>query len=450
MSLSDAQKKYLNQFVDAYVSKSRASRERREQGWPKLADPRSSSGFSSRLPPVVRDFWLATKRLRYPLVGVRCEGAYVWDLDGNRYTDFAFGFGVHLFGHRPKFLVDAITERVAQGTPMGFQSETAAEVAAAISNLTGDERVAFSNTGTEAVMTATRLARAATGRSKIVVFADSYHGSHDDVVSAIDFTLGIAPNHLADSIVLKYGDPKSLETIEQRADEIAAVLVEPVQARHPELQPAAFLHELRAITARRGIVLVFDDVLLGFRVHQGGSQAYFDIRADLATYGKVIGGGMPIGIIAGKPEYMNLIDGGPWQFDGDEYPKVDKIWFAGTFNKNPLTMATTKAMVERLTAEGPALQEGLNRRAAALTDGLGAWLETEGFPIRIARYGSMFKFVMPPHATLLIQHLHMRGIFTWEGMVFFLSPAHSDADLASFEDAVKDSLLTMRKGGYLV
>jgi len=188
---------------------------------------------------------------------------------------------------------------------------------------------------------------------------------------------------------------------------------------------------------------------MGFRVHQGGSQAYFGVRADMATYGKIIGGGLPIGVVAGKAEYLDAIDGGPWSFAGDDHPKTDKVWFAGTFNKNPLTMAATKAITRRLKAEGPALQEHLNRRAADLTAKLEAWLERESFPIRIARYGSMFKFIMPPHATLLIPHLHLRGIYTWEGMTFFLSPIHSDADLCALEEAVQDSLSTMRRGGYL-
>jgi len=447
--MNAAQKKYLDEFIGAYVKRTHASRLRREQAWPKLADPRSSSGYSSGMAPEARDFWLASKGLRYSLVGARCDGARVWDVDGNTYVDFGFGFGVHFFGHRPRFILDAITKRLATGAPMGFQSETAAENAAGISDITGDERVAFCNTGTEAVMIAVRLARAATRRSKIVVFEGSYHGSHDDVVSAIPSTLGIAPDHLASTMVLKYGDAASLEAIAQCADEIAAVLVEPVQARHLDLVPAAFLRELRALTAARGIALIFDDVMMGFRVRQGGSQAYFDIRADIATYGKIIGGGMPIGVVAGKPEYLDFIDGGPWRFDGNEFPKGDKVWFAGTFNKNPLTMATTKAILERLKQDGNALQEETNRRASVLIGRLSAWLEREAFPIRVTRYGSMFKFVMPPHASLLIQHLHMRGIYTWEGWVFYVSPAHSEADLQALEEAVQDSLSTMRRGGYL-
>ncbi|HTE55649.1 MAG TPA: aminotransferase class III-fold pyridoxal phosphate-dependent enzyme [Kofleriaceae bacterium] len=445
---SAEQRAYLDRFCADYVARTRGSQRQREQGWPRLADPRSSSGYSGA-PGPVRDFWLATKRLRYPLVGSRCDGVSVWDIDDNEYVDFGLGFGVHLFGHRPAFILDAITDRLARGTPIGFQSEVANEVAEGIARLTGAERVAFSNTGTEAVMSAVRLARAATRRSKLVVFEHSYHGSYDDVVRSIGATRGIPDARASDVLVLGYGDSESLDRIEAEADQIAAVLVEPVQARRPGLQPVEFLHQLRALTARRSIALIFDDVLLGFRVHQGGCQAHFDVRADLATYGKVIGGGLPIGILTGRTEYMNLIDGGAWQHDGDSIPSGDKIWFAGTFNKNPLTMAATQAVVNHLLEKGNRLQEGLTEKARALDERLGAWLVANRMPVRIARFGSMFRFESAPHLTLLIQHLHMRGIYTWEGMVFFISTAHTDASVERLEEAVKDSLLTMRRGGYL-
>ncbi|MEX1366263.1 MAG: aminotransferase class III-fold pyridoxal phosphate-dependent enzyme, partial [Nannocystaceae bacterium] len=194
---------------------------------------------------------------------------------------------------------------------------------------------------------------------------------------------------------------------------------------------------------------ILDDVLLGFRIHQGGCQAHFDVKADLATFGKIIGGGMPIGIVTGSARFMDAIDGGRWNDADASLPDVDKIWFAGTFNKNPMTMATTQAVAQRFVQEGPQLQERLNARAEALVSRLGAWLVEHQMPLEIARFGSMFRFVGPLPTTLLIPHLAMRGIYTWEGMVFFVSVAHDDRDLQALEDGVKDSLLTMRRGGYL-
>jgi len=448
-SLSHAQLRYIAQFADAYTARTPRSAAARRASWPLLADPRSSSGYSLHDPLAMREFWVATKRIRYPIVGQRCAGSRAWDIDGNEYIDFGLGFGVHLFGYNPDFIVEAMRRRIDAGMPMGLQSDVARDVAGQIASMTGADRLAFCNTGTEAVMFALRLARAVTGRNKIVVFAGSYHGSCDATVPAIDNVLGVTPGAAQDTIVLPYGTDASLELIAEIADQLAAVIVEPVQARRLEFQPRAFLAEVRRITAERGAALIFDEVLLGFRIHQGGCQAHFGVKADLATYGKIIGGGMPIGVVAGSARFLDPIDGGAWSDTDDSLPEVDKVWFAGTFNKNPLTMACTQAVVERFSQAGPALQERLNQRAESLVDRLSGWLREHRMPVSIARFGSLFRFVGPLPTTLLIPHLRMRGIYTFEGMLFFVSVAHSDEDLLALEAAVKDSLLAMRQGGYL-
>src|SRR5262249_5468863 len=150
---------------------------------------------------------------------------------------------------------------------------------------------------------------------------------------------GIPRQSVSNMIVLDYGTQESLDWIRRNAGELAAVLVEPVQSRHPALQPIEFLKEIRQITEASGTALVFDEVVTGFRVHQGGCQALFGIRADLATYGKVIAGGLPVGIIAGKSRFMDALDGGMWQFGDDSYPEVGVTFFAGTFVRHPLAMA---------------------------------------------------------------------------------------------------------------
>lgn len=447
--LDDDQLAYLARFMDQYIARTPSSRDRRRNAGPALADPRSSSGYMSEAPAPARAYWDATRRIRYPLVGERCEGSRVWDVDGNEYIDFGLGFGVHLFGHRPPFLVEAMQRRIAKGTPMGFQSEVANEVATKIAAMVGAERVAFSNTGTEAVMGAIRLARAVTGRTKIAIFSGSYHGSYDATLPALGFTRGVPARIGEEALVLEYGAAASLEAITEHADELAAVLIEPVQARQPTVQPRDFIHELRRITRERDIAFILDDVLLGFRVHQGGCQAYFDVKADLATFGKIIGGGMPIGVVTGSARFMDPVDGGAWSDTGGPPPSVDKVWFAGTFNKNPMTMATCEAIVNHFEREGPGLQQGLNERAAALVDRLNGWLQRNSMPISVVRFGSMFRFVGPLPTTLLIPHLAMHGVYTWEGMVFFVSVAHSDDDLQKLERAVHESLSAMRDGGYL-
>jgi iturin family lipopeptide synthetase A len=280
------------------------------------------------------------------------------------------------------------------------------------------------------------------------VFAGSYHGSSDATIAGLGMLLGVTPGAIQDTIILEYGADASLQRIAELGDQLAAVIVEPVQSRQPWLQPAAFLTELRRITAEHGTALIFDEVMQGFRIHQGGCQAHFGVRADLATYGKIIGGGLPMGAIAGNARFMDRLDGGAWSASTED--SIDKIWFSGTFTKNPLTMASAQAVVERLAQAGPALQQRLNQRAEALVDRLSIWIREHRMPVSIPRFGSMFRFVGQPLMTLLSHHLAMRGIYTQENMLFFVSVAHSDSDLLALEEAVKDSLVTMRQGGYFV
>ncbi len=193
-----------------------------------------------------------------------------------------------------------------------------------------------------------------------MLFSGDYHGSFDEVLvkavgnhRSMPVAPGIPRESVANMLVLEYGAPESLEIIRQRAEEIAAVLVEPVQSRHPELQPVEFLRELRRITEQSGSALIFDEVVTGFRTHPGGMQAIFGIRADLATYGKVVAGGLPIGVLAGSSTYMDALDGGQWQFGDDSFPEVGVTFYAGTFMRHPLAMAAVKASLEHLKSAGP-------------------------------------------------------------------------------------------------
>jgi glutamate-1-semialdehyde aminotransferase len=444
--LTPPQLRYIAQFAEAYMARTPGSAAAQRTAYPFLADPRSSGG--PKAPPAIREFWSATKRMRYPIVGKRGAGSRGWDIDGNEYIDFGLGFGAYLFGYNPDFIVEAMRRRIDAGLPMGLQSDVSRDVAEKIARMTGMERVMYCNTGAESAMVALRLARAVTGRNKIVVFASSYHGSGDATIPGLGFLLGVAPGAVEDTIVLEYGADASLQRIAELADQLAAVIVEPVQSRQLGLQPAAFLKELRRITAEHGTALIFDEVMMGFRIHQGGCQAHFGIAADLATYGKIIGGGMPIGVVAGSARFLNPIDGGPWCDTEDALPDVDKIWYSGTFTKNPMTIACTQAIVDRLWQDGPALQDRLNKRAETLADRLSSWFREHRVPISIARFGSVFRFTCAPPMTLLVPHLAMRGVYTAENMLFFVSAAHGDDDLLALEAAVKDSLIAMRQGGY--
>ncbi|MBD3308231.1 aminotransferase class III-fold pyridoxal phosphate-dependent enzyme, partial [candidate division KSB3 bacterium] len=395
----------------------------------------------------------------YPIIGVRSRGSRIWDVDGNEYIDLAMGFGVNLFGHYPSFVIEALEEQLQQGLQIGPQAELAGEVAQLFSEITGMERVAFCNSGTEAVMTAMRLVRTATGRNKIATFEGSYHGHFDGTLGtaqgglqdprATPISSGVLPNMVADLLVLEYGNPDSLDVLRAHAHDLAAVLVEPVQSRRPDFRPTEFLHQLRQLTEETGIVLIFDEMITGFRIHPGGAQAWYGIQADMATYGKIVGGGMPVGVVAGKAKYMDAIDGGMWQYGDTSYPQAEMTFFAGTFCKHPLTMAAARAVLNHIKTQGTALQERLNDRTAYFAATLNHYCAEQELPIRIAHFGSLFRFVFQGNLDLLFYHLLEKGVYTWEGPTCFLSTAHTDEDIEHIIRAVQESTEELRKGGFL-
>ncbi|MBV9389924.1 MAG: amino acid adenylation domain-containing protein, partial [Chroococcidiopsidaceae cyanobacterium CP_BM_ER_R8_30] len=454
--LSLEQQRHLEALIARYTKRTQKSKQQTQSERPFLADRRSSAGFR----------W-DTKEVCYPIIGQHSQGSKIWDVDGNEYVDLTMGFGVHLFGHNPPFITEALKEQLQQGIQIGPRSQLAGEVAALICELTGVERVSFCNSGTEAVMTALRLARTATGRTKIAMFTGSYHGHFDGTLataqtvkgelSSAPLAPGVPQNVVDDVLVLNYGDLQSLDIIKAHAQQLAAVLVEPVQSRRPDLQPKAFLQQLRKLTQEAGIALVFDEVLLGFRIHPGGTQAWFDIKADLVTYAKVVGGGMPIGVVAGKTAYMDGIDGGMWNFGDASYPQAETTYFAGTFSKHPLAMAASRAVLKQLKEQGPTLQQQLNQRTAQLAQSLNTYFEQNDVPIQVVHFGSLFRFVFagnysvfnqPLEMELLFYHLLEKGVYIWEGRSCLLSTAHTDEDINYVIQAVKDSVTEMRSGGF--
>jgi len=453
------QHQYLQNFIYNYNQRTKKSKQISQQNRSFFADHKASIIFT-----------IPFKEICYPIVGNRSFGSKIWDVDGNEYTDFSMSYGVNLFGHNPPFIKQAIEEQLEQGIHLGLQSEVACEVAQMICELTNMERVAFSNTGTEAVMTAIRLARTATNRSKIALFSGSYHGHFDGtlaqtkIVDGIRQTLPIAPgiplSIVEDVLVLDYDNSESLALIEQHQHKLAAVLVEPVQTSHPQLQPQKFLQQLRQLTRATGITLIFDEMVTGFRIHLGGAQAWFDIEADLATYGKIVGGGMPIGVIAGKATYMDGIDGGTWNYGDASYPQAKKTFFAGTYCKHPLAMATARAVLKELKSHG-SLQQQLNQRTSQLVETLNAYFTEDRLPLKMVNFGSLFAVgfsedyaVSEDYASqntvgmLLYYHLIDRGVLFRENGGF-LSTAHTDEDLDRLVRAVKNSIGELRAAGFL-
>ncbi len=411
------------------------------------------------------DFRLATKNFLYPIVSEDAYGSKILDIDGNEYIDLAIAYGVNFFGNNPDFIKKALSDQLEKGHEIATQSRLAAEVAEKICQLTGQERLTFVNSGTEAVMVAIRIARTVSRKNKIVIFNGYYHGTFDgnlaqtdpDSEGTIPSSTGIPQSMIQDVILLHYGQKDAIEKIRQLAPDLAAVLIEPVQSRKPEAFDPVFLNDLRKVTADHNVALIFDEIITGFRVHAGGIRAVTGIQADLTTYGKIIGGGMPIGIIAGNARYMDAIDGGPWQHDDDSYPRTVKTFFGGTFCKHPLALAAAKAAADKLLAEGPALHESVNALAARIQEELNAFFGKLGVPIQIVRYASLFRFVSggaynmlfrPIEMDLFFYALMLKGIFTWERRICFLSTAHTEADAVTIIERVKETVYEMLEGGF--
>jgi acyl transferase domain-containing protein/acetylornithine/succinyldiaminopimelate/putrescine aminotransferase len=438
-ALTPAQRSFIDQLLSDYAARTAASKAFAQAHRRELADPRTVSGFN----PV----W---KEIVYPIVTERSRGSRLWDIDGNEYIDFLNGFGSVMFGHSPDFVTDAVKAQLDLGIEIGPQTRLAGEVARRFCELTGNERVAFTNTGSEAVAAALRLARTVTGRDKVVMFEGAYHGIFDEVVVragaggvALPGAPGVPRSHVSEVLVLPYGEDAALQRIEALGPELAAVLVEPVQSRRPELAPAAFLRRLRELTAASGAALVFDEVVTGFRTHPGGIQALFDVRADMALYGKVIAGGYPLGLVAGKARFLDALDGGQWQFGDTSVPEVGVTFFAGTFVRHPAALAAVRAVLERLRAEGPALQQGLGRRTMAMVDEVRGLIRERGVGVRIECFSSFFFMSIAhsaPFGGLLYALLRQRGIHIWEHFPCFLTTSHSNEDLRHFVEAFRESL----------
>lgn len=448
LELSSHQRQHLDAFMARYIARTIKSKDYTQAHRPHMADPRVVNGFRP-----------LTKEIVYQIVIGRSKGAHLWDLDGNDYVDALNGFGMSLFGWQPDFVLDAVREQLDLGYEIGPQHPLAGEVAKRICEVTGHDRAALCNTGSEAVLGTLRIARTVTGRETVVVFNGAYHGIIDEMIvrgtkklRAVPAAPGILRNTAEHVMVLEYGTPESLQIIREHAHELAAVLVEPVQSRRPDFQPLEFLKELRQITQEAGALCIFDEVVTGFRVHPAGAQGHFGIQADLASYGKVVGGGYPIGVIAGKREYMDALDGGQWQFGDDSIPTVGVTYFAGTFVRHPLALAAANAVLQHVQEQGPSMQECLNTRVTAFADELNAFFAEVGAPISVKHFASVWKTQFledHPLQDLLFAMMRSRGIHILDNFPCFYTTAHSEADFQQITQAYKDSVIELQEAEFL-
>ncbi|MGH1486105.1 MAG: amino acid adenylation domain-containing protein [Cellvibrionaceae bacterium] len=449
--LSPQQRQHIDTLVKRYSEKTKKSKALTTQYRTYHADPRTASGFNR--------LW---KEIVYQIVTVKSKGSRLIDVDGNEYIDILNGFGPGFLGHSPDHVTTALHEQIDAGFEVGPQSLIAMEAAQLFCEVTGNDRASFVCTGSEAVYAAMRLARTCTSRDKIVMFARDYHGNFDEVlVRGIDSkngprTMPMAPGIPRDAVsnvvVLPYGTPQSLDYIRQNASQLAAVMVEPVQSRRPEFQPVEFIREVREITRNAGALFIFDEVVTGFRFGPRGAQAFYGVDADLVTYGKVIGGGIPLGVVSGKAEYMDTFDGGQWQYGDNSFPEAPVTFFAGTFVRHPLAMASLKSMLTFFKQQPAHFWKAVNAKGDKLAGTVDRWFTENDMPFQMPNCGSLMYLRIAEDqkfGPLLGAHLRERGVFMLEGFPSYMTAAHDDDDIDYVIDAFKDSALEMRAGGMI-
>lgn len=438
MTPQDCYLQHLETRFDAMFQRTKSETDRFR---PRLANNRNAANLNRR-----------TRQLVFTLGASQAEGSGFTDLDGNAMLDITMGFGVHLFGHQAPFIEEAIQSQRSKGTALGPLFPLAHAFAETLCTLTGHERCALFNSGTEAVMVAMRVARAITGRSGLVIFDGCYHGTADallaqkrcpDTQRALATVPGVPQPFVDQTFILDYGEDSAVDWLNRCGEDIACVLVEPVQSRHPEKANGPWLAALRKACDRHGIVLIFDEIITGFRTENGGAARHFNVRPDLATYGKVAGGGQPVGIVAGPSQHLALIDGGVWSFEDDSLPSSPTTFVAGTFNHHPTSMAAGLAALRHLQAGGDGLQRDLNQRTTAFVQRMNQWFTDEGIPVSLVHFSSLFRFVTKGWGRLLYSALLKECVYIWEGRNCFFSSVHSEADIQRLEHAIRKCALEL-------
>jgi glutamate-1-semialdehyde 2,1-aminomutase len=387
---------------------------------------------------------------------VRGKGAHIWDADGNEYVDYVGSWGPLILGHTFPSVVEAVEKANRDGASFGACTPAEAELAeAVIEAFPSMNKVRFVSSGTEATMSAIRLARAFTGRKYIIKFEGCYHGHADSLLVkagsgvatlGIPGSAGVLDEQAKFTLALPFNDEQSVrEAFAKFKNEIACVIVEPVVGNMGCVPPQpGYLEFLRSVTQQNGTVLIFDEVMTGFRLSFGGAQELYKIKPDLTTLGKIIGGGLPVGAYGGRAELMDMI------------APLGPVYQAGTLSGNPLAMAAGLAMLRELKTH-PEIYRQLDQRSAALVDGVLAAAKKKGVALTANRVGSMFTWFFQPDAvhdwdtaaksdTQAFGKFHNamleRGIYLppsqYEAM--FMSAAHTESDIQQTITAAAESL----------
>jgi glutamate-1-semialdehyde 2,1-aminomutase len=409
----------------------------------------------------------------FPFFAAHGKGSRLVDVDGNEYVDCAMGFGFNLLGHAHPVVVSAVRESVADGIGYGTPHRREVELARLLVDaIPCAGKVTFCNSGSEATLNAIRIARAVTGKSGIAKFEGGYHGWYDAVLGSVGFdpdrggpvedprfvghSIGVPAENLAHTHVLPFNDDAAFDKIRRLRGELAVVLVEGVQGAGGAI-PARreFLQELRRVCTDSDVLLLVDEIVTGFRLARGGAQEYFGVTADLATYSKAIGGGLPLGVIAGTDEVMRVLGS-----TGDPARDlIERAYYGGTFNGCVPAMAVGIAVLSYLNAH-PEIYTRLNEMGETLRAALDAMVEAHGFPATAVGEGSLFmlRFVTGEVRSVrdlagenrrayaeLFPRLARRGVFVPNTHFGLLSAAHTDDDLQRIVNAHEGALGEMRE-----
>ena len=429
-----------------------------------------SAAISAEAKDVLALEVVPTFEMPHPVYIESCAGSRVTDVDGNSYIDLTMGFGPHLLGHRPKVIEDAMHEQIARGWHVGLHNPLQAELAKLLCEAARcGEQAMFCNSGTEATMYGMRVARAYTAKDKVAVFDGNYHGAHDYALikaapeSPREAPLGKilgrgVPETIADNtmLVLPYHDTAAYGLIRAHAEELALVIVQPVQNTVPRDDNGEFLHGLLAVCKECGVLMLMDEVVTGFRIAYGGGQEAYDITPDLATYGKALAGGLPIGALIGRADIMAPL--------GLGWGNPEGVFSGGTFSGNPLTMAAGIAAVRHMRDNRDEIYPALNLRSQRMADAINGYLRDNQIGVQLLQAGSIFylHFQREPIETSrdvantnreaereFYLHLLNHGVTVPGIHLFFLSHAHSDEDVERVIDAFAQSFEDVRADGML-
>jgi len=383
----------------------------------------------------------------------RAIGCYLFDADGNRFIDYVGSWGPMILGHRPAPIIEAVSRVMERGTSFGAPTDLEVELAEkVVSAVPSVEMVRMVNSGTEATMSAIRLARGYTGRDTIIKFDGCYHGHADTLLVAagsgvatlaIPGSPGVPDSVAGHTLSLPFNDLEAVwDVFETRGAEIAAVIIEPIAGNMGLVPPVpGFLEELRKLTEQHGSLLIFDEVMTGFRVAYGGAQALYGVTPDLTTLGKIIGGGFPVGAYGGRKQVMEQI------------APQGSVYQAGTLSGNPVAMAAGIATLDEISHEG--FYDALDQKAERLTDGLRTAARDAGIPVQISRVGSMVGMFFTEHPvtnfdeaktsdlerfTDYYQAMLARGIYLAPSQfeALFISSAHNLEHIDETIEAAKD------------